>query len=91
MKILSSKDKVKALQKEPELFVKIFNNVGSKNRAKEFNRLYKKEFIEELSNIKYFNKAIRFIVMEKELDKFRESLLRAKNTPKLCATKHSFS
>jgi len=66
------------LDKEPEIFVEIFTNAGSKFRkVMDYNLPIK--FLEKLSKTKGFNEVVRKIVTNGQLTKLQKSLLQLKN------------
>lgn len=56
-------------------FLELFNNLGTKNRQKYFNVKLPKERMNALAQHKSFNKAIKYIVMDKNMQRMQESLL----------------
>ncbi len=56
-------------------YLKLFNELGQANRQKYFNVKLSKNHINELAKDKRFERAIKYIVTDAEMDKMQESLL----------------
>ncbi len=83
LKISTSSDIFSSALKDKNIFIKIFNHIGSINRKKLFNKLISKNNINQLSTIYGFNKSIEIILTQRELKNLQKSILNIDATSNL--------